>query len=80
MSLIEQWANKEGLREPINGSWTQALREYYGGRSNGDDLRSIAVALRADLRRYPVVIQAIAVKLGARTPSNGSWLQAIIDV
>ena len=80
MSLIERWANKEGIREPINGSWTQALREHYGGRASGDDLRSIAVALQADLRRYPVVIQAIAVKLGATRPSNGSWLQAIIDV
>ena len=80
MSLIEQWANKEGVTRPINGSWTQALREHYGGRQSGDDLRSIAVALRADLVRYPVVIQAIAIKLGARTPNNGSWLQAIIDV
>ena len=80
MSLIEQWARKEGLREPINESWTQALREHYGGRQSGDDLRSIAVALRADLRRYPVVIQAIAVKLGATRPNNGSWLQAIIDL
>lgn len=80
MSLIERWANKEGIREPINGSWTQALREYYGGRQSGDDLRSIAVVLDADLVRYPVVIQAIAVKLGARVPSNGSWLQAIIDI
>lgn len=80
MSLIEQWANKEGIKEPINGSWLQALRENYGGRETGDDLRSIAVALRADLVRYPVIIQAIAVKLGARVPSNGSWLQAIIDL
>lgn len=80
MSLIEQWARKEGVTKPINGSWTQALREYYGGRQSGDDLRSIAVALRADLLRYPVVIQAIAVKLGATRPNNGSWLQAIIDV
>ena len=80
MSLIEQWARKEGVTRPINGSWTQALREHYGGRSSGDDLRSIAVVLRADLVRYPVVIQAIAVKLGATRPNNGSWLQAIIDV
>ena len=80
MSLIEQWANKEGVTRPINGSWTQVLREHYGGRQSGDDLRSIAVVLEADLRRYPVVIQAIAIKLGARTPNNGSWLQAIIDV
>ena len=80
MSLVERWANKEGVTEPINGSWLQALRENYGSRESGDDLRSIAVALRADLVTYPVVIQAIAVKLGATIPSNGSWLQAIIDL
>lgn len=80
MSLYQRWANKEGIREPINGSWLQAIRENYGSRESGDDLRSIAVALRADLVRYPIVIQAIAIKLGARVPSNGSWLQAIIDL
>lgn len=80
MSLYQRWANKEGIREPINGSWLQALRENYGGRPSGDDLRSIAIEVGADLRTYPVVIQAIAIALGATRPSNGSWLQAIIDL
>lgn len=80
MSLLQKWANKEGIDRPVNGSWLQALRENYGGRETEDDLRAIAVVLQADLVTYPVVIQAIAIKLGARVPSNGSWLQAIIDI
>lgn len=80
MSLYQRWANKEGITEPINGSWLQAIRENYGSRETGDDLRAIANVVGADLRTYPVVIQSIAIALGATRPSNGSWLQAIIDL
>lgn len=80
MDLLQQWCAKEGVTEPVNGSWLFALCDYYGAATRDNALLNLAITLDADILSNKPLIQAIAEKLGARQPSNGSWIQAIIDL
>jgi hypothetical protein len=83
MDLMQQWCAKEGVIRPVNGSWLFALCDYYGVKIDNNALFNLAVYYKVsqkDLTSGTPLLQAIAQKLGARQPSNGSWLQAIIDL
>ena len=81
MSLIEQYARKEGVTEPVNGSWLQAICEKLLVSYEGDAWQNIAQSQRY-LLTEPLNgswIQAIALAEGIKEPVNGSWLQAIVQ-
>jgi hypothetical protein len=83
MDLLQQWCEKERITRPVNGSWLFALCDKFGVRTDNNALYNLAVYYRVDQRELTngtPLLQAIAQKLGARQPSNGSWLQAIIDL
>ena len=80
---MQQWCAKEGVTRPVNGSWLFALCDNFSVRTDNNALYNLAVYYRVDqieLINGKPLLQAIAQKLGARQPSNGSWLQAIIDL
>lgn len=80
MDLMQQWADKEGVRIPYNGSWLFAICNNYRVPIEGNALYNLAGYFRADQSGTIPLIQAIAIAKGARGPVNGSWLQAIIDL
>lgn len=83
MDLLQQWCAKEGVTEPVNGSWLFALCDNFGVSTDNNALFNLAIYYRVDQRELTngtPLLQAIAQKLGARQPSNGSWIQAIIDL
>jgi hypothetical protein len=83
MDLMQQWCAKEGVTRQVNGSWLFALCDYYGVKIENNALFNLAVYYKVskkDLTSGTPIIQLIAKQLGAKRPSNGSWLQAIIDL
>ncbi len=83
MDLMQQWCAKERITRPVNGSWLFALCDKFGVRTDNNALFNLAIYYRVDQRELTngtPLLQAIAQKLGARQPSNGSWLQAIVDL
>jgi hypothetical protein len=83
MDLLQQWCAKERITRPVNGSWLFALCDKFGVRTDNNALFNLAIHYRVDQRELTngtPLLQAIAQKLGARQPSNGSWIQAIIDL
>jgi hypothetical protein len=83
MDLLQQWCAKERITRPVNGSWLFALCDKFGVRTDNNALYNLAIYYRVDQRELTngtPLLQAIAQKLGATRPSNGSWLQAIIDL
>lgn len=80
MDLMQQWADKEGVRSPYNGSWLFAICNNYRVPIEGNALYNLAEYFRADTRKPKPLIQAIAEAKGARGAVNGSWLQAIVDL
>ncbi len=81
MDLMQQWANKEAVKEPVNGSWLYAIAVNIGVDLNGDLWQNIAIqGFGIEKPINGSWIQALAViKYGAEQPVNGSWLQAIIE-
>jgi len=80
MDLMQQWALKLRITIPVNGSWLFAICNHYRVTIEGNALLNLAITLDADILSNKPLIQAIAEKLGARQPLNGSWLQAIVDL
>ncbi len=73
---IEEWANSLGISEPVNGTWIQAIKEYYGGEIvNGTHLMSIVESLDADVVNG-TMIEGIMTDLGY-TKNNGSFTAGI---
>ena len=83
MDLMQQWCAKERITRPVNGCWLFALCDKFGVRTDNNALYNLAVYYRVnkkELTNGTPLLQAIAQKLGARKPKNGSWLQAIVDL
>jgi hypothetical protein len=83
MDLLQQWCAKVGVTEPVNGSWLFALCDNFGVSTQNNALYNLAIYYKVnkkDILKGKPILQAIAEKLGAMQPSNGSWLQAIIDL
>jgi hypothetical protein len=83
MDLMQQWCAKVDVTEPVNGSWLFALCDYYGVRTDNNALYNLAIYYKVNKRELTngtPLLQSIAQKLGAKEPSNGSWLQAIVDL
>jgi hypothetical protein len=83
MDLMQQWCAKEKITKPVNGSWLFALCDKFRVSTKNNALYNLAIYYRVDQRELTngtPLIQAIAQKLGAREPKNGSWLKAIVDL
>ena len=83
MDLMQQWCAKVGVTKPVNGSWLFAICNHYRVSIDGNVLYNLALYYKVnkkDILKGKPILQAIAEKLGAMQPSNGSWLQAIIDL
>jgi len=80
---MQQWCAKVGVTEPINGSWLFALCDKLKVSTQNNALYNLAIYYEVDQRDIldgKPILQAIALKLGATRPSNGSWLKAIVDL
>jgi len=87
MSLIEQWANKYGITEPLNGSWIEAiaiikfnLDSHHANDAN--TLFSIAKKIGVSSNTSDLY-HDIAIQLSNNSgvePLNGSWLERIVEL
>jgi len=73
---IEEWAKSLGITQPVNGTWIQAIKEYYGGEIvNGTHLMSIVDSVGADISNG-TMIEGLMTELGY-TKNNGSFTAGI---
>jgi hypothetical protein len=82
MDLMQQWCAKVDVTEPVNGSWLFALCDKFKVSTQNNALYNLAIYYKVNKRELTngtPLLQAIAQKLGAREPKNGSWLKAIVD-
>ena len=82
LNLWQTWAyNASGgvVTTPSNGSFVQALAEWYGltEPSNDSWIQAIAEYLLITTPSNDSWIQALAEYYGATAPINGSWLWAL---
>lgn len=67
---IEEWAKSLGITQPVNGTWIQAINEYYGGEVvNGTHLRGIAQEL--NVTESGDILTSIGNKLGVSKHNGG---------
>ena len=84
MSLIEQWANKYDITQPLNGSWIEAIAiiKFNLEPQDANTLFSIAKRIGVSSNTGDLY-HDIAIQLANSSyvkPLNGSWLERIVEL
>jgi predicted small secreted protein len=80
LPLIQQFANDLGITQPVNGSWIQAIAQYYDPAEATDDwMATWANAIGVTTPVNGSWIQAICFSVNITEPVNGSWWQALVE-
>lgn len=77
--FLQDWAADLKITKPINGSWIQAIANYYGAYEpvNGSWEQAIVQKLYGSNTVNETWLQSIANELGAFNTVNQNWVQAI---